>query len=91
MCPYFRGVYNSQVSMSPGVTVCVYLHLCFSTHKFSDISSKKLVFQLKKDTDTTFMWKGTVRIKCHKVRHLSVYIFVLYIIPLFLHLHLKII
>lgn len=34
---------------------------------FSDINGKHLIFRIRKDTDTTVFWKGTVRIKCHKV------------------------
>lgn len=36
-------------------------------YEFSDISGKHLIFCIRKGTDTTIWWKGTVQIKCHKV------------------------
>ncbi|KAK2157338.1 hypothetical protein LSH36_193g07041 [Paralvinella palmiformis] len=37
------------------------------TNNFGDVGGKTLVFQVKKGTDTSMWWRGTVRIKCHKV------------------------
>ncbi|ELU16378.1 hypothetical protein CAPTEDRAFT_138663 [Capitella teleta] len=37
------------------------------THSFSDINGKTLLFEVKKGSDTSVLWRGTVRVKCHKV------------------------
>ncbi|CAH1786273.1 unnamed protein product [Owenia fusiformis] len=37
------------------------------TTAFTDNNGKQLHFQVKKDTDSTIFWKGTVRIRCIKI------------------------
>lgn len=36
-------------------------------NSYGDAYGRCLVFRIRKDTDNTMWWKGTVRIKCHKV------------------------
>lgn len=42
-----------------------------SSH-FLDANGKQLVFAVKKGTDSTALWKGTVRVACVKVSKISI-------------------
>ncbi|XP_005097059.1 RING finger protein 141 [Aplysia californica] len=37
------------------------------TRSFTDRAGKQLRFLIKRGTDTTFLWKGTIRIRCLKI------------------------
>ena len=45
---------------------CQRFHYFCSSH-FLDANGKQLVFAVKKGTDSTALWKGTVRVACVKV------------------------
>ncbi len=47
-------------------TVVLYV-LHSSTHGFREVSGKQLLFELKPNTDSSLLWKGLVRVNCHKV------------------------
>jgi len=52
---------------------CAFIDVCnfvcaIRASKVSDVNGKQLVFLVKRGTDHSIMWRGTVRIKCHKVR-----------------------
>ncbi|CAL1533728.1 unnamed protein product [Lymnaea stagnalis] len=38
-----------------------------ATRSFTDRAGKQLRFMILKDSDTTFLWKGTIRIRCLKI------------------------